>query len=216
MTHLERYYIFIQEHQPTIKIGNIELIPDYSKELDTIVWELYNPRNQSYNSYVLKGYIDELLNTFSEYVGKNFYHLLQPKQKLETRKTIYITPEDEEKFLRLAQKTTKFKYKEIQMDIYPFDINIRMDGDVVYFDVFVVCLNPYDTIEKTKLTYVDLKDKLNYYKEWDSYFDYTDNLFNDLQDYIWNNHPALFNNEYMLTQGGISYFTPTHKQLKLW
>lgn len=210
------FYKFLKGGKRTLKIGDIELLPEYDEYSDKVYWTLENPNDSSYSSYTLEGYIEESVDEFSKFTNPEFYKELVSKQKLETPTAIYITPETELRFLKEAKKTTKFKYKELQMDIYPFDINIRMDSDGIYFDVFVVCHNPYDTDEKTKLTYVELKDKLNYYKEWDSYFDYTDNLFNDLQDYIWNNHPALFNNEYMLTQGGISYFTPTHKQLKLW
>lgn len=216
MTTLEKYYIFIQEHTPLLKIGNITLTPEYDQYSDKVYWTMYNPMNESYSHYVLNGYCEEVLHTFSQYTSSVFFEKLKSKQKLETPRAIYLNPDDEHIFLEYAQKTTKFKYKKIKMDIHAFNIETRIDSDGMYFTISVMCLNPYDIEKQKELTYSELKDRLVEYNEWDSFFEYTEYLFNDLLNYVWENVPTLFDNTYMITQADIRYFTPTHKEIKLW
>lgn len=210
------FYKWLKGGKKTIKVPGITLTPEYDEYSDMIYWTMDNPNKSSYSSFVLNGYIEESLHDFSKLTNQEFFNLLKNKQKLETPYKIYLNPEDENKFLELAQQTTQFKYKELKMDIHAFDIDTRMDRDGVYFTISVMCFNPYDTVDLKKLTYTELKDRLDYYKEWDSYFDYTDNLFDTLSNYIWNDSPSLFDNSYMLVQGGIRYFTPDRKEIKIW
>lgn len=217
MKSLQRYYQFILSHSPTLKVGEITLVPNYDEERHIIVWEIKNPENVSYSYYVLKGYIQELLNTYSEYMGKEFYNQLDGYQRVLSDVNLYLTPEQENKFLQYAKKSTTFNYKELLMDIQPFDVYPTMDRDGMYFTISVICKNPFDKETNKYLSYNGLKDKLDYYKEWDSYFDYvSDPLFTSLMNYVWSQIPTLFDNTYMVTNCDIRYFTPDKKEIKLY
>lgn len=211
------FYKFLKGGKKTIQVGDITLSPEYDEYSNIIYWTIDNPNDSSYSSYTLSGYIEESVQDFSQLTDKSYFTLLSKQQKLETPQVFYIKPSDEEKFLRLAQETTKYKTKSLQMDIHAFDVKINMvDSDMIGFTISIVCFNPYNPEQKQKLTYSELRDKLDEDKELDSFFEYTQNLFNGLIDYIWVNKPALFDNTYMFSQCYIRYFTPTHKEMKIW
>jgi hypothetical protein len=208
------FYKFLKGGRKQIQVGDIILTPEYDKYSDIVYWTMNNPNNESYSFWVLKGYVDQMADEFSKLTDSSFNK--QITQKLETPTRLHIKASDERKFLKLSQKTSKFNYKEISMDIYPFDIYISADSDSLYFDVSIICYNPYDTKSNTELTYEQLHKKLDYYKEWDGYFDYTDNLFSDLLNYAWDNEPTLLDKTYMMTGCRLRYFTPDKKEIKLW
>lgn len=210
------FYKFLKGGKKQIQVGDIILSPEYDEYSDKIYWTMDNPNDSSYSSYVLMGYVQESAYDFGKLTSNDYFKEVDRKQKLETPQAIYIKPNDEEKFLELAQETTNFKYKEIKMNIHAFDITTRVDSDGVYFTISVICLNPYNTKKEQNLTYSELKERLNEYKEWDSYFDYTEYFFSNLLDYVWNEAPSIFDQTNMITQADIRYFTPTHKEIKLW
>jgi len=217
MKLLQIYYQFILSNKPTLEIGEITLVPEYDEIHQMIFWRIKNPKKVSYARNVLQGYVDELLDRFSDYMGKELWKKLDGYQKVLSDVSLYLTPEQENKFLEYAKKSTTFNYKELLMDIQPFDVYPTMDRDGMYFTISVICKNPFDKETNKYLSYNGLKDKLDYYKEWDSYFDYvSDPLFTSLMNYVWSQIPTLFDNTYMVTNCDIRYFTPDKKEIRLW
>ena len=217
MKLLQIYYQFILSNKPTLEIGEITLVPEYDEIHQMIFWRIKNPKKVSYARNVLEGHVDELLVKFSDYMGKELWKKLDGYQKVLSDVSLYLTPEQENKFLQHAKKSTTFNYKELLMDIQPFDVYPTMDRDGMYFTISVICKNPFDKETNKYLSYNGLKDKLDYYKEWDSYFDYvSDPLFTSLMNYVWSQIPTLFDNTYMVTNCDIRYFTPDKKEIKLY
>jgi hypothetical protein len=176
-----------------------------------------NPNDSSYSSYTLRGYVEEAAHDFSKMTSNDYFKEVDKKQKLETPQAIYIKPEQENKFLQYAKKSTTFNYKELLMDIQAFDVYPTMDSEGLYFTISVICKNPFDKETNKYISYDWLKDRLDYYKEWDSYFDYISfTLFTSLMDYTWSKIPTLFDNTYMHTICEIRYFTPDKKEIRLW
>ena len=217
MKLLQIYYQFILSNKPTLEIGEITLVPEYDEIQQMIFWRIKNPKKVSYARNVLQGYVDELLDRFSDYMGKELWKKLDGYQKVLSDVSLYLTPEQENKFLQYAKKSTTFNYKELLMDIQPFDVYPTMDRDGMHFTISVICKNPFDKETNKYLSYNGLKDKLDYYKEWDSYFDYvSDTLFTSLMNYVWSQIPTLFDNAYMVLNCDIRYFTPDKKEIRLW
>jgi len=211
------FYKFLKGGNKTIQVSDITLLPEYDQYSDRVYWTMNNPNDSSYSSYVLRAYIEESVNDFSKMTNTDFFKLVNPKQKLETPQAVYVTPEQENKFLQHAKKSTTFNYKALLIDIQAFDVYPTMDSDGMYFTISVICKNPFNKETNEYLTYDELKDVLDYYKEWDSYFDYVnDTLFTSLMDYTWSKIPTLFDNTYMITTCDIRYFTPDKKEIRLW
>lgn len=211
------FYKFLRGGKKTLQVGDITLSPEYDEYSDKVYWTIDNPNDSSYSSYVLRAYVQESAHDFGKLTSEEYFKEIDKKQKLETPTAIYLNPEQENKFLQYAKKTTSFNYKELLMDIQVFDVYPTMDSDGMYFNISVICKNPFDKETNKYLTYKDLKDKLDYYKEWDSYYDYVSfTLFTSLMDYVWSRIPTLFDNTYMHTNCDIRYFTPDKKELKLW
>jgi hypothetical protein len=211
------FYKFLRGGRKTIEVDDITLTPEYDEYSDKVYWTMDNPNDSSYSSYTLRAYVEEVAHDFGKMTSEEYFKEVDKKQKLETPQAIYIKPEQENKFLQYAKKTTTFNYKELLMDIQAFDVYPTMDSDGMYFTISVICKNPFDKETNKYLTYKDLKDKLDYYKEWDSYFDYVSfTLFTSLMDYAWSKIPTLFDNTYMDTMCDIRYFTPDKKEIKLW
>jgi hypothetical protein len=211
------FYKFLRGGRKTIEVDDITLTPEYDEYSDKVYWTMDNPNDSSYSSYTLRAYVEEVAHDFGKMTSEEYFKEVDKKQKLETPQAIYIKPEQENKFLQYAKKTTTFNYKELLMDIQVFDVYPKMDSDGMYFTISVICKNPFDKETNKYLTYKDLKDKLDYYKEWDSYYDYVSfTLFTSLMDYVWSRIPTLFDNTYMDTNCDIRYFTPDKKEIKLW
>ena len=211
------FYKFLRGGRKTIEVDDITLTPEYDEYSDKVYWTMDNPNDSSYSSYVLRTYVDEVALDFGKITKKEFFKEVDKKQKLETPQAIYIKPEQENKFLQYAKKTTTFNYKELLMDIQAFDVYPTMDSDGMYFSISVICKTPFNKETNEYLTYDELKGVLDYYKEWDSYFDYVSfTLFTNLMDYVWSRIPTLFDNTNMHTNCDIRYFTPDKKELKLW
>lgn len=211
------FYKFLRGGKKTLQVGDITLLPEYDEYSDKVYWTMDNPNDSSYSSYTLRGYVEEAAHDFSKMTSNDYFKEVDKKQKLETPQAIYIKPEQENKFLQYAKKSTTFNYKELLMDIQAFDVYPTMDSEGLYFTISVICKNPFDKETNKYMSYDWLKDRLDYYKEWDSYFDYVSSiLFNSLEDYTWSKIPTLFDNTYMITNCDIRYFTPDKKEIKLW
>jgi hypothetical protein len=211
------FYKFLRGGRKTIEVDDITLTPEYDEYSDKVYWTMDNPNDSSYSSYTLRAYVEEVAHDFGKMTSEEYFKEVDKNQKLETPQAIYLKPEQENKFLQYAKKTTTFNYKELLMDIQAFDVYTTMDSDGMYFTISVICKNPFDKETNKYMSYDWLKDRLDYYKEWDSYFDYVSSiLFNSLEDYTWSKIPTLFDNTYMHTMCDIRYFTPDKKEIKIW
>jgi len=209
------FYKYLKGGNKKILVGDIILSPTYNENNDVVVWTMDNPKGNSFSRQVLQDYIDEKLNDFSKITDKKFYREIS--QSLKTPINYYISEKDENKFMELVNRTSEFNYKELFMYITPFNIDIDMNRDGIFFSISMTCHKPYDKNKREKLQYEELKEKLDYYKEWDSYFEYIDfYLFEDLLDFVSNNMPTIYINNVSILGVSVRYFTPSYSEIKIW
>jgi hypothetical protein len=127
------FYKFLRGGRKTIEVDDITLTPEYDEYSDKVYWTMDNPNDSSYSSYTLRAYVEEVAHDFGKMTSEEYFKEVDKKQKLETPQAIYIKPEQENKFLQYAKKTTTFNYKELLMDIQAFDVYPTMDSDGMYF-----------------------------------------------------------------------------------
>jgi hypothetical protein len=209
MTNLEKYYTFILEHKPTIKIGEVSLKPEYDKEYDKIFWHINNPNDESINVWGLKGYVDELLHTFSEYVGKKFYKSLKSRQEILLGRS-FVNEKDKKILLEKAKEVNSIEVDGTNFSVTPFRVETDIRDDEF---TLVVSMVVEDTDDKVILD--EFISKLQEVYDTDKWFDYQDSIFSGLQDFIWN-RPTLFDKSYMLVSLHTNFFTPQGKQIKYW
>lgn len=200
-----------------IELDGLLLMFEYNGETGNMEWVIENPKDVSYLTTAVLGYIDDLVTKFSDITASQFYSKITNKQKLlGSPKKIYISDEDYNLFYDLAVRVTKYKYDNVQATMNIFDMEFGFSDDMLEINLSIKLINPIDPETKEKLTYSEVSERLVESNEDDSWGEYIDGLFVDLINQIYHNHPTIFNNASMIIIVYPMFYTDRGQRMRHW
>lgn len=184
------FYDRFLNRQP-IEFEGLFLEPTYDKKNDTIIWDVANPNDYSFNYNILHDIIMDEFKSFARIMNIDLmlYQDFIVKFWHKPRFNCYIGKKDRQDVEKMLSSKTKINFKS---DDVEFDIDCRYKKFMVYptGDDTEIEVD-YDFQKIRKITYpektVDVISKSEFfsflYKEGSVYDDYLDFLYDDfLQD----------------------------------
>jgi len=183
------FYDRFLNRQP-IEFEGLFLEPTYDKKNDTIIWDVANPNDYSFNYNILHNIIMDEFKSFARIMNIDLmlYQDFIVKFWHKPRYNAYIGKKDKQEIEKILSPKTKINFKS---DDVEFDIVCRYKKFMVYptgqhTEIEV----DYDFLKIKKITYpeetVDIISKKDFFNEVQIgpvYDDYLDFLYDDfLQD----------------------------------
>ena len=183
------FYDRFLNRQP-IEFEGLFLEPTYDKKNDTIIWDVANPNDYSFNYNILHDIIMDEFKSFARTMNIDLmlYQDFIVKFWHKPRYNAYIGKKDKQEIEKILSSKTKINFKS---DDVEFDIDCRYKKFMVYptgqhTEIEV----DYDFLKIKKITYpqetVDIISKKDFFNEVQIgpvYDDYLDFLYDDfLQD----------------------------------
>ena len=183
------FYDKFLNRQP-IEFEGLFLEPTYDKKNDTIIWDVANPNDYSFNFNILHDIIMDEFKSFARIMNIDLmlYQDFIVKFWHKPRYNAYIGKKDKQEIEKILSPKTKINFKS---DDVEFDIDCRYKKFMVYptgqhTEIEV----DYDFLKIKKITYpqetVDIISKKDFFNEVQIgpvYDDYLDFLYDDfLQD----------------------------------
>ena len=226
MINMNRYSKLIKKLYSLIGDGRVDISPlsymsEYNENKNEISLFISNPKDISYNSYVVEEFFNEKVTFFTEFIpseigpGPSTYWNLKQHVKFYFDDTVkgnlYLNDKDKESLSNLVFKVNEFSFEGLLSETESTFNGIRTDGDGNYIDIKIQFLDPEYNSEPI-VSENDLEDVLQSVIESDYYMDYTHRIYNDVLAYVWDDK-FLTNTEYMYIDFRIVYRDPNGKMI---
>lgn len=204
-----------------VDISPLTYISEYDDNKNEIRIFISNPKNISYNSYVIEEFFNDKVTFFTDFIPSNIgpgpssYWELKQRIKFYFDDTIkgdlYLNDKDKESLSNLTSNVNKFYFKDFKSDIKSKFNGILTDGDGNHIDISIQFLNPYYDTEPIE-SENNLEDVFQSMVEDDSFMDFTHRIYDDVLTYIWDDK-FITNNDYMYVDFSIDYRGPNGKMV---
>lgn len=204
-----------------VDISPLTYISEYDDNKNEIRIFISNPKNISYNSYVIEEFFNDKVTFFTDFIPSNIgpgpssYWELKQRIKFYFDDTIkgdlYLNNKDKESLSNLTSNVNKFYFKDFKSDIKSKFNGILTDGDGNHIDISIQFLNPYYDTEPIE-SENNLEDVFQSMVEDDSFMDFTHRIYDDVLTYIWDDK-FITNNDYMYVDFSIDYRGPNGKMV---
>ena len=204
-----------------VDISPLTYISEYDDNKNEIRIFISNPKNISYNSYVIEEFFNDKVTFFTDFIPSNIgpgpssYWELKQRIKFYFDDTIkgdlYLNNKDTESLSNLTSNVNKFYFKDFKSDIKSKFNGILTDGDGNHIDISIQFLNPYYDTEPIE-SENNLEDVFQSMVEDDSFMDFTHRIYDDVLTYIWDDK-FITNNDYMYVDFSIDYRGPNGKMV---
>lgn len=202
--------LFLKYLNPPVNINGLILHPQFGD--DSITWDIENPKNYSYSTEVVEGYLQELLYEFQISTGtkdlpewKNCWN----KYCKVTDSDVYITRELSNKINQQCDRLNSIKLtddgKVLTADCYVKDWSIEYpDTEALYVHVVLELSNP----QIEEIGEID-NDTLSEFLEE---FRYNDTSQEQETDLLWEiiipimDNPNMYDRDYMFSVGLIEFY----------
>jgi len=223
---MNRYSKLIKKLYSLIGDGRVDISPltyvsEYNEDKGEINLYISNPKDISYNTYVVEEFFNEKVTFFTEFIpseigpGPSTYWNLKQHVKFYFDDTVkgnlYLNDKDKESLSNLVFKVNEFSFEGLLSETESTFNGIRTDGDGNYIDIKIQFLDPEYNSEPI-VSENDLEDVLQSVIESDYYMDYTHRIYNDVLAYVWDDK-FLTNTEYMYIDFRIVYRDPNGKMI---
>lgn len=229
MINMNRYSKLIKKLYSLIGDGRVDISPlsymsEYNENKNEISLFISNPKDISYNAYVVEEFFNEKVTFFTEFIpseigpGPSTYWNLKQHIKFYFDDTVkgnlYLSNTDKESLSILVSKVNKFNFSDFKSDIKSTFDWIKTDGDGNHIGITMQFLNPYyyglepGLIESEN----QLEDVVQSIVENDFYMDYSHRIYDDVLSYVWDDK-FLTNTEYMYIDFRIDYRDPNGKMI---
>lgn len=226
MINMNRYSKLIKKLYSLIGDGRVDISPltymsEYNEDKGEINLYISNPKDISYNTYVVEEFFNEKVTFFTEFIpseigpGPSTYWNLKQHIKFYFDDTfkgnLYLNKKDKESLSNLVFKVNEFSFEGLLSETESTFKGIRTDGDGNYIDIRIKFLDPEYNSEPI-VSENDLEDVLQSVVESDYYMDYTHRIYDDVLNYVWGDK-FLTNTEYMYIDFRIDYRDPNGKMI---
>jgi hypothetical protein len=204
-----------------VDISPLTYISEYDDNKNEIRIFISNPKNISYNTYVIEEFFNDKVTFFTEFIPSNIgpgpssYWELKQRIKFyfddSIKGDLYLNDKDKESLSNLTSNVTKFYFKDFKSDIKSKFNGILTDGDGNHIDITIQFLNPYydnELIESED----NLEDVLQSMVEDDYFMDFTHRIYDDVLTYVWDDK-FMTNTDYMYVDFRIDYRDPNGKNI---
>jgi hypothetical protein len=204
-----------------VDISPLTYISEYDDNKNEIRIFISNPKNISYNTYVIEEFFNEKVTFFTDFIpsntgsGPSSYWVLKQQIKFYFDDTIkgdlYLNDKDKESLSNLTSNVNKFYFKDFKSDVKSKFNGILTDGDGNHIDITIQFLNPYydnEPIESEN----NLQDVLQSMVENDFFMDFIHRIYDDVLTYVWDDK-FMTNTDYMYVDFSIDYRDPNGKMI---
>jgi hypothetical protein len=204
-----------------VDISPLTYISEYDDNKNEIRIFISNPKNISYNTYVIEEFFNEKVTFFTDFIpsntgsGPSSYWVLKQQIKFYFDDTIkgdlYLNDKDKESLSNLTSNVNKFYFKDFKSDVKSKFNGILTDGDGNHIDITIQLLNPYydnEPIESEN----NLQDVLQSMVENDFFMDFIHRIYDDVLTYVWDDK-FMTNTDYMYVDFSIDYRDPNGKMI---
>lgn len=224
MINMNKYSKLIKKLHSLIGDGRVDISPltyvsEYNENKGEINLYISNPKDISYNTYVVEEFFNEKVTFFTEFIpseigpGPSAYWNLKQHVKFyfddAVKGNLYLSDKDKESLSNLVFKVNEFSFEGLLSETESTFNGIRTDGDGNHIDIKIQFLDPEYNSESI-VSENDLEDVLQSVIESDYYMDYTHRIYNDVLAYVWDDK-FLTNTEYMYIDFRIDYRDPNGK-----
>lgn len=226
MINMNRYSKLIKKLYSLIGDGRVDISPlsymsEYNENKNEISLFISNPKDISYNAYVVEEFFNEKVTFFTEFIpseigpGPSTYWNLKQHIKFYFDDTVkgnlYLNNKDKESLSNLVFKVNEFSFEGLLSETESTFNGIRTDGDGNLIDIKIQFLDPeYDS--ESIVSKNQLEDVLQGVVESDYYMDYIHRIYNNVLTYVWDDK-FLTNPEYMYIDFRIDYRDPNGKMI---
>ncbi len=226
MINMNKYSKLIKKLYSLIGDGRVDISPltytsEYNENKDEINLYISNPKDISYNTYVVEEFFNDKVTFFTEFIpseigpGPSTYWNLKQRIKLyfdDTMKgDLYLNEKDKESLSNLVSKVNEFNFDGLKSETKSTFNGIRTDGDGNLIEITMQFLNPEYNSEEV-VSKNNLEDVLQSLIENDFYMDYTHRIYDDVLTYVWDDK-FLTNTEYMYINFTIDYRDPNGEMI---
>lgn len=204
-----------------VDISPLTYISEYDDNKNEIRIFISNPKNISYNTYVIEEFFNDKVTFFTDFIPSNIgpgpssYWELKQQIKFYFDDTIkgdlYLNDKDKESLSNLTSNVNKFYFKDFKSDVKSKFNGILTDGDGNHIDITIQLLNPYydnEPIESEN----NLQDVLQSMVENDFFMDFIHRIYDDVLTYVWDDK-FMTNTDYMYVDFSIDYRDPNGKMI---
>lgn len=226
MINMNKYSKLIKKLYSLIGDGRVDISPltyvsEYNEDKGEINLYISNPKDISYNAYVVEEFFNEKVTFFTEFIpseigpGPSTYWNLKQHVKFYFDDTVkgnlYLSDKDKESLSNLVFKVNEFSFEGLLSETESTFNGIRTDGDGNHIEIKIQLLNPEYNSEPI-VSENQLEDVLQGVIESDYYMDYTHRIYDDVLTYVWDDK-FLTNTEYMYIDFRIDYRDPNGKMI---
>jgi hypothetical protein len=196
-----------------VDISPLTYISEYDENKNEIRIFISNPKNITYNTYVIEEFFNDKVTFFTEFIPSNIgpgpssYWELKQQIKFyfddSIKGDLYLNDKDKESLSNLTSNVTKFYFKDFKSDIKSKFNGILTDGDGNHIDITIQFLNPYYDNEPIE-SEDNLEDVLQSMVEDDYFMDFTHRIYDDVLTYVWDDK-FMTNTDYMYIDFSIDY-----------
>lgn len=224
MFNMDKYIKLVKKLYSLIGNGRVDISPltymsEYNENKGEINLFISNPKNISYNTYVVEEFFNDKVTFFTEFIpsgvgtGPSSYWYLKQRIKLYfddiNKGAIFLNQKDRESLSNLVYKVKEFNLDGLKSETKSTFNGIRTDGDGNLIEITIQFLDPEYNSEEV-VSKNDLEDIMQSIIESDYYMDYTHRIYNDVLAFVWDDK-FLTNTEYMYIDFRIDYRDPNGK-----